>query len=256
MAKADFRFHAELNDFLPPRQRQVSFTHFFKERASIKDMIEALGVPHPEVDLILVNSESVDFSYIVQDGDRIDVHPISSTVIVTPLVSVRPQALSVPRFVLDVHLGKLASSLRMLGFDTLYRNDYDDEELAEISAVQKRILLTRDKGLLMRSLVTYGYYVRRTNPEQQIVEVLRRFDLFKRVLPLQRCIRCNGLLQPVSKESILDQLPQKTKLEINEFHRCSECGQVYWRGAHYERMQQFIQGVLGSQYSDSPASEV
>jgi hypothetical protein len=244
MASAVFRFSAELNDFLPRSQRQVSFTHVFKERASIKDMIESLGVPHTEVDCILVNGKAVNFSYIVRDGDRIDVHPISTATEVSPLVSVRPQPPSILHFVLDVHLGKLAASLRLLGFDTLYRNDYADEELAEISACQQRMLLTRDKGLLMRSRVTYGYYVRATNPDRQVVEVLRRFDLFGKVLPFQRCIRCNGLLEPVSKESIFEQLPPKTRLEIDEFHRCCECNQVYWRGSHYERMQQFIEGVL------------
>lgn len=249
MAKAVFRFSAELNDFLPPSQRHVSFTHVFKERASIKDMIEALGIPHTEVDCILVNGKGVGFSYIVQDGDRIEVHPISTSLALKPLVSVRPQLPSIFRFVLDVHLGKLASSLRLLGFDTLYRNDYADEELAQISASQQRMLLTRDKGLLMRSLVTYGYYVRATNPEQQVVEVLRRFNLFKQVLPFQRCIRCNGLLKSVAKESILDQLPEKTRLEIDEFHRCCDCRQIYWRGSHYERMQQFIEGVLDTQES-------
>lgn len=247
MARADFRFHGELNYFLPPSQQQVSFTHCFKGRASIKDMIEALGVPHPEVDSIAVNGESVDFSYIVQDGDRIEVYPISASTEITPTIRVRPPALSIPRFVLDVHLGKLAASLRMLGFDTLYHNDYADEELAEIAASQQRILLTRDKGLLMRSLVSYGYYVRATDPERQVVEVLRRFDLFSSLKPFVRCIRCNGLLEPVSKESIIDQLPQKTRLSINEFHRCSECSQIYWKGAHYERMQQFVEGVLDSQ---------
>lgn len=247
MAQAVFRFSAELNDFLPASQRQVYFTHFFKERASIKDTIESLGVPHTEVDCIRVNGQAVDFSYIVQDGDRIDVHPISTAQQLTPLVSVRPALPSILCFVLDVHLGKLASSLRLLGFDTLYRNDYDDEELAEISASQERVLLTRDKGLLMRSLVTYGYYVRATNPEQQVIEVLRRFNLFEKVLPFQRCIRCNGLLEAVAKDSILNQLPEKTRLEINEFHRCCECDQIYWRGSHYERMQQFINGVLEAQ---------
>jgi uncharacterized protein with PIN domain len=139
----------------------------------------------------------------------------------------------------------------MLGFDTLYRNDYDDEELAQISASEQRILLTRDKGLLMRSLVTYGYYVRATNPEQQVVEVLRRFDLFSKVLPFQRCIRCNGLLEPVAKETIIDQLPEKTRLAINEFHRCRQCRQIYWRGSHYERMQQFIEEVVSSRDSQA-----
>ena len=166
MSRADFRFVAELNHFLPPSQRQVSFTHFFKGRASIKDMIESLGVPHPEVDLILVNGESVDFSYIVADGDRIEVYPISASTDFTPSIRVRPSNLCSDRFVLDIHLGKLANSLRLLGFDTLYCNDYADEELAQISASEERILLTRDKDLLIRSLVTYGYYVRKTNPER------------------------------------------------------------------------------------------
>ena len=250
MAIAYFCFLAELNYFLPPSKRQVSFTHFFKDRASIKDMIEALGVPHPEVDLITVNGKSVDFSYIVEDSDRINVYPISCASEVAATRLVRPTNLTINRFVLDIHLGKLANFLRMLGFDTLYRNDYDDEELAKISASEQRILLTRDKGLLMRSLVTYGYYVRQTDPERQVVEVLRRFDLFREVTPLQRCIRCNGLLESVAKESIIDQLPQNTRLSINEFHRCFSCGQIYWKGSHSERMQQFIEDVLSSQPSD------
>ena len=250
MAIAYFCFLAELNYFLPPSKRQVSFNHFFKGRASIKDMIEALGVPHPEVDLIAVNGKSVDFSYIVEDGDRINVYPISCSSEVAATRLVRPTNLTINRFVLDIHLGKLANFLRRLGFDTLYRNDYDDEELAKISASEQRILLTRDKGLLMRSLVTYGYYVRQTDPERQVVEVLRRFDLFREVTPLQRCIRCNGLLEPVAKESIIDQLPQNTRLSINEFHRCFSCGQIYWKGSHSERMQQFIEDVLSSQQSD------
>lgn len=245
MAKVDFRFYSELNDFLPVSKRQANFTHFFKERTSIKDMIEALGIPHPEVDLIEVNGEAVDFSYIVTDGDRINVYPVSAST-VKPTVRVRPTYLP-SHFVLDVHLGKLATSLRMLGFDTLYRNDYSDEELAQISATQQRILLTRDKGLLMRSLVTYGYYVRETDPWRQVVEVLRRFELFKLVTPFQRCLRCNGLLKPVDKEAIVDQLPQNIQMYINEFHRCSQCSQIYWKGSHYERMQQSIAEVLNSQ---------
>lgn len=244
MASVDFRFHGELNDFLPLKQRVVIFTHFFKERASIKDMIESLGVPHTEVEAISVNGEGVDFSYIVEDKDIIDVYPVSLANPQAHTVSLRAPVLSVPTFVLDVHLGKLAASLRMLGFDTLYRNDYDDEELAEISAFQERILLTRDKGLLMRSLVTYGYYVRETNPERQIVEVLQRFDLSLKALPFGRCIKCNGLLESVDKESIVDQLPERTRGEIDEFHRCSVCNQIYWQGSHAKRMQQFVEELL------------
>lgn len=247
MARADFCFYAELNHFLPPQKRQVKFPHYFEERASIKDTIESLGVPHPEVEAMMVNGEAVDFSYIVQDGDDIQVYPISVSHQILSPIALRPQLPKVLCFVLDVHLGKLAASIRMLGFDTLYRNDYDDEELAQISASEQRILLTRDKGLLMRSLVTFGYYVRATNPEQQIIEVMRRYQLFRQVSPFQRCIRCNGLLEPVEKAAISEQLPEKTRLAIDEFHRCSDCNQIYWRGSHYEKMQKFIEEVMSAE---------
>ncbi|WP_392530434.1 Mut7-C RNAse domain-containing protein [Nostoc sp. C117] len=247
MAIAYFYFHAELNHFLPRHQKQVRISHSFAERASIKDMIESLGVPHPEVDFIEVNGEYVNFSYIVCDGDTINVYPSSARDTITPTVSVIPKPLSIIRFVLDIHLGKLATSLRLLGFDSLYRNDYEDEELAQISYSQERIILTRDKGLLMRSLVRYGYYVRNTNPQQQILEVLQRFDLFKLISPFQRCLRCNGLLEPVDKQSIIEELLENVRAQIDRFQRCQDCDRIYWKGSHYQRLQQFIDGVVNSQ---------
>ncbi|HYX17681.1 MAG TPA: Mut7-C RNAse domain-containing protein, partial [Nostoc sp.] len=223
MAIAYFFFHGELNHFLPRHHKQVKISHFFEERASIKDIIESLGVPHPEVAFINVNGEYVNFSYIVSDEDTINVYPISARSTIIPSISVMPELLSIIRFVLDIHLGKLATSLRLLGFDTLYRNDYEDEKLAQISYSQGRILLTRDKGLLMRSLVTYGYYVRNTNPQQQILEVLQRYDLFKLVSPFKRCLRCNGLLEPVDKQSIVDKLPETVQLQVDKFQHCQDC---------------------------------
>ncbi|MDY6803737.1 MAG: Mut7-C RNAse domain-containing protein [Cyanobacteriota bacterium] len=249
MALANFRFYGELNFFLPPERKEVEFVHNFKKRPSIKDTIEALGIPHPEVYCIEVNGENVDFSYILTEGDRVDVYPVSAGSDREPTVVVRPPEPTEKCFVLDVHLGKLASSLRMLGFDTLYRNDYDDEELAEISAAENRILLTRDTGLLMRGIVTYGYYVRSTHHQEQLKEVMERFELFSDVEPFKRCIRCNGLLEAVTKEAILDRLPEQTKQSINEFHQCQSCAQIYWRGSHYERMQKFIDGVMGNRIS-------
>ncbi|MFN6569850.1 Mut7-C RNAse domain-containing protein [Dendronalium sp. ChiSLP03b] len=246
MAVAYFQFNAELNDFLPRPKKQVKISYSFTERASIKDVIESFGVPHTEVDCIKVNGKNVDFTYIVQDEDNINIYPISATNLIQSKINLRPKRLNIISFVLDIHLGKLATSLRLLGFDTLYRNDYEDEELAIISHEQSRILLTRDKGLLMRSLVTHGYYVRSTNPQQQIVEVLRRFDLFNAVSPFQRCLRCNGLLEPIAKEFIVHQLPETVQLQIDEFHRCQDCGQVYWKGSHYERLQQFVESVLSN----------
>lgn len=221
--------------------------HRFDGRVSIKDMIEALGVPHTEVDLILVDGRSVDFDYLVQDGDRVSVYPVFESIDITPLVRVRPRPLREPRFVLDTHLGRLAAYLRMLGFDTLYWNDAPDEILVHVSSQQGRILLTRDRGLLKRAEVTHGYCVRDSNPREQLLEVLRRFDLFDAVSPFRRCIRCNGSLEPVSKEAISHRLPPKTRQYYDEFRICQGCDQVYWKGSHYQRMQQFIESVLAQE---------
>ena len=242
--QAHFRFYAELNDFLPAAKRQQTFTQTFEVKSSVKDMIEALGVPHTEVDLILVNGGSVDFSYLVQDGDQISVYPMFEALDISPLVRLRPQPLRESRFVLDVHLGRLTTYLRMFGFDALYRNDYNDDELAHISSSEGRILLTRDRGLLKRSIVTHGYCLRATNPRQQLLEVLRHFDLFGQLKPLQRCLQCNGLLEPVDKAAINHRLLPKTGEYYHEFCRCQNCDRIYWQGSHYQRMQQFIDSVL------------
>jgi len=244
MNQAQFRFYAELNDFLPKERRQRSFTHTFLLSGSVKDMIESLGVPHTEVDLILANGRSVDFSYAVQNGDRISVYPVFEAIDIVPVLRVRPEPLREPRFVLDVHLGQLAVYLRMLGFDTLYRNDYRDEELARISNEEARILLTRDRGLLKRSIVTHGYCLRTTQPRQQLVDVIRRFDLRRAIAPFRRCLHCNAVLEPVDKAAIEDRLPPKTRHYYDEFWRCPQCDRIYWQGSHFERMQQFIAEVL------------
>ena len=241
MASASFKFYQELNYFLPSEKKETSISRKFKERASIKDAIESLGVPHPEVNSIVVNGKGVDFSYLIKDGDNISVYPVSPSN--PPTVLLRHPYPHVPRFLLDVHLGKLASFLRMLGFDSLYRNDYDDEELARISAEEERILLTRDLGLLKRSLVTYGYYIRATEPETQLRELLKRYNLFDLVKPCGRCVSCNGLLQPVEKELILNRLLPQTREEIDEFKICRECDKIYWQGAHYDKIQEFIRRV-------------
>lgn len=247
MRQAYFRFYAELNDFLPAEQRYRSFEHTFAFPASVKDRIEALGVPHTEVDLILANGESVDFAYRVQDGDRISVYPVFESFDVSSVTKVRPEPLREPRFVLDTHLGQLARYLRLLGFDTLYRNDFTDRELARISAEEHRILLTRDVGILKRSEVTHGYYVRAMDPEDRIAEVLRRFDLFDDIDPFRRCLRCNGVLEPIPKEEILDRLEPLTKKYYDEFKQCTACDQIYWKGSHFGRLLDFIDDLRGEE---------
>lgn len=237
MSDVFFRFYGNLNDFLPPRCRQREFARFLKELGSLKDAIEALGIPHPEVNLILVNGQSVSFDYLVQARDRISVYPQFSRLDITTLSRVQPPPLSPIRFLLDVRLGKLATYLRLLGFDTLYRNDYNDAQLAQIASLQKRLLLTQDRGLLKRSLITYGYVVRSDHPQQQLAEIVERFKLHSLIAPFQRCPRCNGELVNVDKAAIDQQIPYYTRLSYDKFTQCQSCSQIYWKGAYYPYYQ-------------------
>jgi uncharacterized protein len=243
MSRATFRFYQELNDFLPPAQRQVAFEHDWRGTPSIKHLIEALGVPHTEVDLILVNDRSVDWAYQPQEGDRIAVYPVFESLDITPLIRLRPQPLREVRFVLDGHLGRLAAYLRMLGFDTWYQNHADDAGLAEISKNQQRILLTRDQGLLKRSAVTHGYWVRATAPREQLREITIRFDLERLARPFTRCLSCNGLLQSATLDEVKNQVPENAARFYAEFWRCASCGKVFWQGSHYQRMMRLIKEI-------------
>lgn len=245
------RFYAELNDFLPPALQQRRFEYRFDVAPPIKDVIESLGIPHTEVDLVLANGESVDLTYRVRDSDTVSVYPVFESLDISPIVRIRATPLRVMRFVLDVHLGRLARYLRMLGFDTLYRNKYDDPELARISCEEGRILLTRDRGLLMRNMVAHGYWVRSTHPAEQAGEVLRRFDLYRAARPFTRCICCNGLLETVEKASILHRLQPQTAHYYDEFSICPECKRVFWKGSHYQRMLRLIAHLLGQETSET-----
>ncbi|GBE07785.1 hypothetical protein BMS3Bbin11_00358 [bacterium BMS3Bbin11] len=239
----NIRFYEELNDFLPQDQRKTDFSHELKQARSIKDLIESIGVPHTEIDLIIVNGESVDFNYRVQDGDRISVYPVFEALDISPLNHCQPEPLRKTHFVLDNHLGRLAAYLRMLGFDTLYRNDYDDLDLARISVDERRILLTCDRQLLMRKHITHGYFVRSRQPQQQILEVLLRFDLFNNQQPFTRCMHCNGKIRPVNKEVIATRLSPDTRKYYNEFFQCDMCNNIYWKGSHYKKMKRMIERV-------------
>lgn len=233
MDQVYFRFHGELNDFLPPDQQGQTIPVPLNGAAAVKHPIESLGVPHPEVEAILANQQAVDFAYRLQAGDQIEVYPLNAKPAAASAVCLRPPLLAPMRFVLDTHLGQLATYFRLLGFDTLYRNDYADAELAQISSEETRLLLTRDRGLLKRKLVVYGHCVRSSEPRQQLIDVLRRYGLKDQVRVWQRCPLCNGELAAVAKAEILDQLELKTKLYYADFQRCCQCGQVYWQGSHY-----------------------
>lgn len=245
MNRAYFRFHAGLNHFLPRRQKQQTIVHEFDWNASIKDMIESLGVPHPEIEAITVNGVPVDFDYLMLDDNHVDVYP--PPVDIPNAITLRPPVPNPIRFVLDTHLGRLASYLRMMGFDTLYRNDYPDDELAYVSSTEERVLLTRDLGLLKRGIVTHGYFVRDTNPPRQLVEITRRYGLAGAVQPFKRCTRCNGLLAWVAKEDVMEHLREDTAMYYDEFHQCQSCGQVYWKGSHHQRMRELLEQVLAAE---------
>ena len=246
MKRAGVRFYAQLNDFLPPEKRAQTITCSFDVSGSVKDMIESLGVPHTEVDLILANGEPVDFTYRVREDDRISVYPEFQSIEISPHVRLLPQPLHELRFVADTHLGRLAAYLRMLGFDTWYRNDYADEDLARLSADEQRILLTRDLGLLMRAVVTRGCYLRATEPVLQLRELLQRFNLARVITPFRRCMHCNAELRPVPKETISDRLLPQTRQHFNEFYNCPQCGRIYWKGSHYRHMRRLIESVTRS----------
>lgn len=244
--RIELRFYEELNDFLPTDKRKRSYDFKLTRNTSVKDLIESQGVPHTEVELILVNGEAVGFDYLVADADRIAVYPMFESLDISPVLKLRETPLRVIRFALDCHLGRLARYLRQFGFDTLYENHVDDAELAEISAQQKRILLTRDRALLKRKIIDHAYFVRSTDPMTQFHEVMQRFDLYKCIKPFGRCTKCNGQVVAVSKEDIIDQLQPMTRRYYHRFWQCRDCGQIYWEGSHYQHMQQTINTVIAT----------
>jgi uncharacterized protein with PIN domain len=244
-SEATFRFYAELNDFLPADRRKTEIPYRFHVSPTVKDAIESLGVPHVEVDLILVDGESVGFDRRLEDGDRVSVYPVFESLDIAPVVRLRDAPLRRTGFVADVHLRRLVRLLRLLGFDVLHSNDFGDEELVEISAGDGRILLTRDRQLLKHGRVTHGYWVRSTDPIEQAREVVRRFDLAGDTRPFSRCTACNGRLESVAKKDVVERIPPKTARWLDEYVRCDECGKLYWRGTHFERLEGLVERILG-----------
>jgi uncharacterized protein with PIN domain len=242
--EASFRFYGDLNDVLSAERRHRAFVHRVESHGSIKDVIESVGVPHPEIDLIIVNGQSVDFTYRPRPGDRIAVYPVFRELDTAAVSLVRPPPLDVLRFVLDAHLGRLTAYLRLVGLDCLYSREWDDERLAAVSHAEKRVLLSRDVALLKRSMVEYGCFVRNTDPRHQLAEVAGRFPLRGHARPCSRCVRCNTPLEPVAKQAVADRLPPRTREHFQEFHQCPACGKVYWKGGHYTRIRAMIQELV------------
>lgn len=244
MRRAIFRFYGELADFLPAARKGVSFEHEFLGAPSVKDVIESLGVPHPEVGLVLADGDSVDFGWPVSDGARVSVYPGFTAIDVGRVTRVRADLPRQLRFVLDAHLGKLARYLRMAGLDALWQRDARDDELARISASECRILVTRDVGLLKRREVVHGCWVRATDPARQLAELAVRYRLSGHAAPFSRCVRCNVALQPVAKQEVAESLPARVREGHDAFHRCTTCGRIYWAGTHVRRMRRLLEAAF------------
>lgn len=240
MNTAYIRFYEELNDLLPSEKKKIRFVYYFWGNPSVKDVIEANGVPHTEVDLILVNGVSVDFSYRIKNNDDVSIYPVFESLDISGIQHLRPEPLRNPLFILDVHLGALAKYLRMAGFDAVYQNKYQNNELVKNSLLNRRAILTKDLKLLKRKDVTHAYLVKGNNAPEQLKEVILRFNLEENIHPFSRCMECNYLLENISKEEVQKRIPEKVKEWHNEFKECPICKRIYWKGSHFLKMQKII----------------
>lgn len=244
MKEIYFRFYGRLKRFLPDDRQIRPYSHYFKGRQSVKDRIETVGVPHTEVELILANNRPVDFSYLVKTGDRIAVYPHFYQLELQDNYRLRPPYPGKPRFIADVHLGKLAKYLRRFNFDTIYQNDLKDQEIIDIGVEEDRIILTRDHGVLMRKQVTYGQFIHNDDSRIQLYEVAERYNLTEYYKGSEsRCVDCNSRLIEIDKEEIIDRLEPKTKMYFERFKICQECDKIYWEGSHYMRMEDLFKRI-------------
>jgi len=237
-----FHFHGDLSFFLPRENRGSEITKTLHEKTSVKDAIESCGVPHPEVDLIRCDDVAVPFEHSLTKNALVDVYGLTDSP-ATPGEGLQRRC--VTKFVADGHLGKLARDLRLLGFDVAYDPDASDSSLAA-SCTDDRALLTRDRRLLMHKIVQHGYCPRSHDPDEQIIEVIRRFDLAKLVAPYSRCVQCNGLVVRVDKSDVIEQLEPLTKTYYHDFRRCSECGKIYWSGSHFKKLEARLEKIRQS----------
>jgi hypothetical protein len=243
MVTATFCFHEELNEFLPPEQRGREFTVPCARNATTKHMIEALGVPHTEVEVILVNGVAAGFDRLLSDGDRVAVYPRFDLPVVAPMPRLREWPLPVIRFVADSHLGGLARLLRLAGFDTLYRNDFRDREIADIARHEQRIVLTRDRDLLKQRGISHGCYVHALKPARQFGEIVARLDLGRSFNPFTLCLECNAPVRDIEKTFLFSQLPPSVQARHEHFTICDHCGRVFWEGSHWQSMRQLLDKV-------------
>lgn len=243
---ANLHFFARLIPLLSRATPDGRVRYRFDGHPAVKDAIEALGIPHTEVDLIIAAGRSVGFEHRLQDGDRVEVYPFHQEVPLRPLRHLGPPVPQSAAFILDVHLGKLARRLRLLGFDCRYRNDYADAEIVRLALAEQRIILTRDRGILKQGIVEQGLLLSSGRPDEQVREVLERYRLFAQLRPWQRCPVCNGQLEAVDKVRVLPRLLPNTARHGRQFRLCSGCGKLYWRGAHHAKIAAWVDPLLAS----------
>jgi len=244
MQKGIFRFYEELNDFLPKHRRKTDFEGEFKGKRSIKDMIEALGVPHTEIDLILVNGKSVDFNYILQNKDRVGVYPVFESLNITDVTLLRKIPLRRHKFIADINLGNIVKYMRLLGFDLYYDSLLSTRKIIDISKRESRVILTKNRKLLKFKDVTHGIFIRPGITKEQIRQIIDYLDIRDNIKPFSRCLRCNTLLKSVSKEKILDRIPPRTKEFCDEYVQCQSCDKIYWKGTHFFNMKKVVRQIL------------
>jgi len=254
MLRVSLRFYAELNTHLPRELRRITFDRTVSDGWTLRQILESLQVPSNEIDLVLVNGEPESLEHLLRQGDRVSFYPVWDSIDVTPITRVENRPLRRLRFVLDAHLGKLAHHLRMLGFDALYRNDYRRDDLVRIATGEDRIVLSKSRTLIHTNVIEAGYCVKSSNPREQLIEVLRRFDLWRSAHPFQRCLHCNSTLRPAAKDSVVDRLPEKVRRLYSEFTVCPGCGRTYWKGTHFEKMMEFTRRVYAESGEPGPPS--
>ena len=241
--EVEVRCYAELNDHLAPERRYRAFPCPLPGARTVQRVIAALGLPETEVDLALVNGQSVGFEDRLRPGDRLSLYPVFESFDISPLTRLPDRPLREPRFVLDVHLGRLARLLRMLGFDTLWRQDWTDRQISEIATGEGRILLTRDRRLPAERAITRAYCPWADKAREQLAEVCRRFQLWALIKPFTRCMVCNAPVEPVAKAAVWDRLPERTRVEHDRFSRCTGCRKVYWEGSHHRDMRALLERI-------------
>lgn len=253
MVCATFRFYGNLNDFLPRERRQRDIATPCARMATTKHMIEALGVPHTEVELVLVNGEAAGLDLLLEEDDRVAVYPRFTRFDVAGLAPAPTLPPGRIRFVADAHLGGLARLLRMAGFDTIYDNGLRDDQVEVLAVEDERVVLTRDRDLLKRRSIAYGCYVRALKAEVQLLDVFERFGLAERARPFTRCLHDNAPLRPVARAAVLDRLPPRVAATQDEFHTCDLCGRVYWKGSHWQRMRRMLAPYIGTEVRKASA---